>query len=85
MEACFGCGVRAASHPVVAIMKRDETIAAVATDPAKIWMAVPACAKCHAEPKNRTVVIKGAFFLRQDAEVALRLADMQNLRTVPAK
>lgn len=85
MEACFGCGVRAASHPFVAVMKHDGATPFVATDPARLWMAVPVCATCHAEPKNRTVVIKGAFFLRQDMEVALRLADMQNLRTVPAK
>jgi hypothetical protein len=81
MESCFGCGIRSeAGHPVVAIMKYDENEPTkVEADPAKLWLAVPVCTKCHVDPAHRTVTIKGTFFAKTDATVALRLADMQNI------
>jgi len=87
MEACFGCGIRTnGEHPMVAVMKYDENEPAkIDNDPAKLWMAVPVCGDCHKDPKHRTRVIKGTYFVRADKQVALRLADIQNIRagTVP--
>lgn len=82
MESCFGCGIRANEHPIVAVMKFDESeTTRVASDPGKLWMALPVCPACHVDPAHRTVTIKGTFFTRPDMTVALRLADMQNVRT----
>ena len=81
MENCFGCGIRSATgHPMVAVMKYDESEPTrVMNDPAKLWMAVPVCTACHENPPYRTVTIKGTFFAKGDAEVALRLADMKTI------
>lgn len=82
MESCYGCGIRAEQHPMVAVMKHDEEEATkVESDPGKLWMAVPVCSACHTDPAHRTAAIKGTFFARADATVALRLADMHNIRT----
>jgi len=80
MENCYGCGIRAEEHPIVAVMKFDaDEPTQVQTDPAKLWMAVPVCKECHEKPEHRTVTIKGTYFARQDAKVALRLADIGNV------
>lgn len=76
MESCYGCGIRTKDrHPWVAVMQDVES------EPSKVsgvsnngFMAVSVCPKCHKEPENRTVTIKGTFFAREAMPSAVRLA-----------
>jgi hypothetical protein len=68
MEACVGCGAEAEKHPIAAVV-RDEPQ----------WKSVPVCDPCWRDPAHRKAPIKGHFFLRTDAGVAVRLAGSANL------
>lgn len=68
IETCVGCGVEAGQHPIIAVV-RDE--------PA--WASKPVCDRCWRDPAHRATPIKGHFFNRGDAAVALRFAGSANV------
>ena len=62
MEKCVQCGALAREHPIVAIMKLDETLGMEALDFGGVdngFMAMAMCAKCHQAPK-----LKAHYHLR---------------------
>lgn len=81
MEACAQCGVVAEVHPVVIIMHADDAekthadTAVIDCDPGGTWAALPVCAPCHQAPR-----LKGHFFMRNDAPLALRMANFHNVQ-----
>ena len=76
MEVCTQCRKQAEKQLMVAVMRFDKKTAvnAIGVDPGKNWMAMPMCADCHQQPK-----LKAHYFRREDAVIALRLADMPTL------
>jgi hypothetical protein len=76
METCYGCGAQGARFPIVAVMNAED---AVTPQPDKTpsergFIDVPVCAECHRDPQHRKVPIKGHFFGREQAKVAVEAA-----------
>lgn len=64
-DACLGCGAMDAAHPMVAVVWDQET---------RRFAALPVCDACHRDPAHRRTLIKGTFFGRGEAAVAVRKA-----------
>lgn len=88
LERCAGCGhfakVADGGHPWVAVMGRSnaEKLGFMYPDDrvsARGFVNVPVCAACHQDPAHRVFPIKGAFFLRQDANAATTLAGINEV------
>ncbi len=73
-ETCIGCGTKALTLPMVAIIAVEIEGAEEVT-----FKSEPVCRACHEDPSSRVTPIKGHFFDRRDAEVALRRAGSSEL------
>lgn len=82
MEHCL-CQRTADALPIVAIMAIRDAMAVtdqhpdvmpVAVDPSGQWAAIPICHRCHQAAR-----LKAHYFMRQDAQLALRLTNMPTL------
>jgi hypothetical protein len=71
-ESCVSCGSEETLHPWVAIMNKAD----IAPDRVPVsvngdFVAVPVCQPCYMIPTNRPIPIKGHFFARAHAGLAL--------------
>lgn len=78
-ETCIGCGAISAAHPWVAVMHQRDAGRALPAS-ARGFVAAPCCDRCQRQPEHRTQTIKGAFFRRQEAGVAVQYAGRSDLR-----
>lgn len=88
MEQCFGCDAEAEEHPIVAVMHSADVMAVRGEDEDAIvggqvnkrgFVGVPICRACHVEPTHRTRVVKGSFFGRDQAPIAIMRGGSNNL------
>jgi len=83
METCYQCKTsEAKTQPIVCVMQKSQVdpqdlksaIAKGIGADDKEWLAMPVCANCHQHPK-----LKGHFFMRGQAKIALRNAGSSDL------
>lgn len=81
-EVCYGCGIVADKHPMVAVGKFEDGVALDGEVSERGYGAAPVCDACWKDPGHRTLhsPIKGAFFPRSSAESARQAADPPNGR-----
>jgi hypothetical protein len=80
-ESCVGCSQKADEHPFVGIGNQDivgrgmQPVKSIPKEVNKNFRAFPVCEKCWADTSHRKKTLKMTFFTREDAMVALVLAD----------
>lgn len=81
MEICIGCGAEAETHPIVGIQKEGlkNQFGAKPIEVRNEHQVMPVCNGCWQNPEHRKTDehrLKAAFFLRQNAKLAVRLANL---------
>lgn len=71
--ACLGCGAEHPKHPMVAVVKAPA---------GRSFIGRPVCEACWQDPAHRTTPIKGHFFPRADAPVAIARAGSSTIGRV---
>lgn len=73
MAICYGCGRESApeGYRIVAVVKKDDGSGFVSKD---------VCDNCHRDPAHRKRTIKGHFFQKDDAPIAVALAGSSTIR-----
>lgn len=69
VEVCAGCGVEAPTHPWVGVTHQ----------PGGVFLALPVCGPCHADPSHRTFSLKMHYFPREQRDLALRRAGSSDI------
>jgi hypothetical protein len=73
-ELCSGCGALATQHPIVGVMRDEET---------GKMAAFPVCHACWVNPAHRQRVLKAHYFDRSQAADAVAAAEANILVEKP--